>query len=172
MGFLDHLILRHLNLYIQYAWVDSLGEIITFPLYDMEGALTGYQRYDWKETKKKKYFSHITKGKLGVFGLDCLYQDNGLIFITEGIWDAIAIQSLGYSAIAVLANDPKHLVGLLKELKGKYSTELVAVCDGDSAGKKLAKYGDYSIILPEGEDPSSMTQYNLAEILSEELDNV
>jgi hypothetical protein len=41
--------------------------------------------------------------------------------------------------------------------------KLIAVCDGDSAGKKLAKYGNEVIYLPEKEDVGSLSdeQFNL-----------
>lgn len=176
MGFLDHISLRGLNLYKQHAIVDSLNEIVTFYLYDLQERLVGYQQYNWKGSKHKrstmegKYYSYITSGRKGIWGLDTLDPGEGEpIYLVEGIWDAIAIQRLGLNAIAVLCNNPKHLTKELQQLRVMYNTDIVAVCDGDTSGLMLAKYSDSAVRLPEGEDASSLDPVDLAMILLGEV---
>lgn len=75
------------------------------------------------------------------------------------------LHSYGFAAIAVLSNNPKPLHNQIR----LWSTnrQVIAVCDGDSGGKALAKYADSAIYLPDGEDPASCD----ANLLLKEIDN-
>lgn len=77
------------------------------------------------------------------------YLKNGVVYLTEGIFDAARMTNLGQSALAAMANNPprdyKNWLQLLNR-------PVVAVCDNDAAGRKLAKFGDYVEIVPEGKD--------------------
>ena len=64
----------------------------------------------------------------------------------EGIFKACRFHNFGLNALAVLGNNPKHLKSWLWSL----GYNLIAVCDGDKAGRKLAKFGMFSLYLPDG----------------------
>lgn len=138
--------------------MDYKTETVVFPLWNLSGQLIGTLDYKWLGDKKKneKYQPHIPKGKLAVYGLDS-YDKNKDLYIAEGVWDCIAIQATGRSCIAVLSNNPKHLTSWLRTLPNK----IIAVCDGDKAGKMLAKHGDHSVVLPAGKDASDLSIFNL-----------
>ena len=78
-----------------------------------------------------------------------MYQSSGVVYLTEGIFDAVRMTNLGKSAIASLTNDPpKDYINWFKMLNRK----IVVVCDNDKAGLKLSKFGDYVEVTPEGKD--------------------
>ena len=57
--------------------------------------------------------------------------------------------------ITVISNDPKHLRSWFRVLP----QQLIAVCDGDAAGRRLAKYGRSGVIhMPDGADVGSVSQ--------------
>jgi len=59
--------------------------------------------------------------------------------VTDGVVAAARLTESAYSVLAVLSNDPKReLRNWLKSLARK----VVVVCDNDSAGRRLAKFGD------------------------------
>jgi DNA primase len=65
-----------------------------------------------------------------------------VVFLTEGIFDAARLTERGYSALAALTNNPtKDLRNWLSMLNRK----VVAVCDNDAAGRRLAKFGDVAV---------------------------
>lgn len=170
MEFRHHLESR--NFKDEYGYVDQEKELVTFPLYNLEGKLQGMQIYNWKGNKLKRndehgrYWTYTPKGNTACWGLEHVDFDLPDIYITEGIFDALAVKALGLNAIAVMTNNPKNLKGTLGELSKVF--RLVALCDGDAAGKQLSKYGQYSIILPEGEDADSLPKQKLLEILENE----
>ena len=133
--------------------------IATFLLYNLSGQIVGYQQYNPAGTKsirnderhrdELKYFTFIgaeggTK-KTGVWGIETVGMDDPIVFLTEGVFDAVKIQNLGLPALAVLANDPHHLRPFFMAL----GRRLVAVADRDAAGSKLAKFADVSLVVPE-----------------------
>lgn len=72
---------------------------------------------------------------------------------------------MGFNALAVLTNDPKHLTSNLNCLP----FNLVYLCDGDRAGKVLGKLAKNVLFMPDGEDPGSMTDDQLLEVVSDYL---
>jgi len=56
----------------------------------------------------------------------------------------------GYSAVACFSNNPKHLRSWLK--LQRMLRPVVAVCDGDQAGRHLAKHGSSYHVMPENMD--------------------
>lgn len=142
----------------------------TFLLWNLSGELCGFQQYTPdapKNTKinnasDQKYWTLLGKeglneprkptAKQSVFGLELLNPKNPILFIAEGIFDVTPLHILGANALAVLSNDPKHL----KEWLRTMPYTVVALCEGGAAGRKLAKYGDYAVYLPEGQDPGDM----------------
>ena len=128
----------------------SFNEVFTFYLYDFGGNLTGYQQYRplgdksyRRNPKEGKYFTHITPGRVGVWGLQ-YHCPSPIMVITEGVFKAVRFHNLGINAIAVLSNDPVHLKQQLYLLSLTY--DLVVVPDPDKAGSKLTKYGTRFII--------------------------
>lgn len=101
--------------------------------------------------KTGRYYTWISKPNIGVWGLES-WTLSKTLFITEGVFDAARLTSRGYSAIAMLSND------LSPKLKNwmftvRASRPVIAVCDNDAAGKRLAKSGHTAIFSEvEGED--------------------
>lgn len=139
--------------------LDKKSGKVTFLLYNLSGQLVGYQRYNPKGHKfsdsnkdplMAKYYSYITKDPetktrmLAVWGVDTIRPGQPL-FIVEGIFDAAKIHNAGYPAIAVLANNPKHLRSWLRTLSNKR----IVIYDKDAAGRKLAKLGHKAYTVPE-----------------------
>lgn len=139
--------------------LDKKSGIVTFLLYNLTGQLVGYQRYNPKGHKfsnsnkdplMAKYYNYVIKDPetktrmLAVWGVDTIKIGRPL-FIVEGIFDAAKIHNAGYPAIAVLANDPKHLKSWLKTFPNKR----IVIYDNDAAGKKLVKLGHKAYTVPE-----------------------
>lgn len=92
--------------------------------------------------------------KVTAYGLEFLNYDDPLLFVVEGVFDAVRFHNMGLNCLAVLSCDPKHLKEWLRLLP----FYKVAVCDGDKAGLKLAEYGDHSFQCKEGNDPASESE--------------
>lgn len=146
---MQHLKRRHLNVELHRPVVDEENRVATFFLYNLSGSLVGYQQYRPDGDKKSandpklgKYFTHRPKQTLGVWGLESLHLTPHVLFVTEGVFDAARLTERGVSAVAVLSNNSgQDLRNWLSCLNRK----VVAVCDNDDAGKKLAKFGDVSV---------------------------
>ena len=162
---LKHLESRWLDV-AKYPNVTVTEEMVTFPLFNFSNKMVGIQIYNPTQPKKEvgdprlqKYFSYVTKpcasknAELAVWGLETVHWDDPILFLTEGIFDAARLHYFGLPAVAVLSNNPTHLSGWLMALP---STKIACV-QGDAAGKKLAKFGDLRVMLPEGRDVSDLT---------------
>ena len=147
----------------KYTGITITPLVATFPLWNVSGKMVGYQTYNPSKPKTHnpknphdaKYFTYSTKNELAVWGLetvDWLAIDKP-IFLTEGIFDAARLHYYGLQAIAVLGNNPKHLSNWLNLLP----SNTVSVVQGDLAGKKLAKFGNFSIFLPETKDVGDLS---------------
>lgn len=145
----EHLKDRHLDLELHRPVVDEVNRVATFYLYNLSGQLVGYQQYRPEGDKKPqnnpkegKYFTYRKQPTLAVWGVESLHLSNNVVFVTEGLFDAARLTKRGYSAIAALSNSPtSDLSNWLQCLNRK----VVAVCDNDSAGRKLAKFGHVAI---------------------------
>lgn len=143
--------------------LDEKNGIATFLLYNLSGQLVGYQQYNPNGTKQirndekqrdlLKYFTFVGdegdgsragKKKLAVWGLETVVSQDDTIFLTEGVFDAVKLQNVGLPALAVLANDPRQLKPFLFAL-GK---RVIAVCDDDDAGRKLASLAHVALCVP------------------------
>lgn len=160
---IQHLHNRHINFDIHRVWLDNEEYMATFPLLNLSGQLVGYQQYRPLANKEKKnnpkegrYFTYTKKDTRGVWGLES-WKFSKTLFITEGIFDACRLTDKGYSAIATMSNDPKHLLNLFYIIS--QDRPIVAICDNDSAGKKLAKYGTSSIIVEDGDLGDASEKY-------------
>lgn len=167
--FMMHLFKRCSGQYHLLGKVDSETQIVTFPLWNLSGQMVGFQQYNWRGDKKKnnnregKYWTYTPAGRIvPAWGYEYLSLDKGnILFVTEGVFDAISVMKLGYNCIATMTNHPKPLKQQLRVLP--YTT--VAICDGDNAGRKLASVCDCGIILPDGEDANSMKPEELGEVV-------
>ena len=153
----DHLIHRGGTTSMRHVVVDE--KYIYFYLYNLSGQMVGYQRYFKDGTKEfrnedradAKYYTYISKAAkgsvLGVYGLNSYHPQTDL-YIVEGVWDAIVLHKFGFSAIAVLCNNPEHLASWLFAIPNK----VIAIPDADKSGSKLIKYADSHVVLPDGYD--------------------
>lgn len=147
MTVLQHLHSRYMDTNLHKVWINEKECIATFPIWNLSGQLVGYQRYRPDKTKERnndpregRYFTRLKDSKVGVWGLESWYLSNTL-FVTEGIFDACRITNHGVSAIAVFGNDiPPTTLQWIKCI-GK-SRNIVAVCDNDAAGSRLARVGN------------------------------
>lgn len=147
-------------------------EVATFSLFNLSGQMVGYQNYRWNSNKKKnndpresRYYTWMEKDKLAVWGLETFYYRNDLLFLTEGVFDAVRLHNLGLPAIAVLSNNPKKLRGWLRTL----NRHVVAICDGDKAGRQLAKLGDEAVILNDDEDLGDLSEKKVKKVVDKWL---
>jgi len=74
------------------------------------------------------------------------------LYIVEGALGAVALHNLGLNSVAILGNNVKKLRGWLTSIP----YETIAVCDGDLASKKLAKYCDNFVQIPDGKDTGEL----------------
>lgn len=137
-----------------------------FPLYNLAGQLVGFQRYTPglpKQQKKSspedlKYFTYTPSNKVTAYGLHLLDKSKPYVFLVEGVFDACALHSLGYNALAVLTCDPVHLREWLQLLPYKK----LGMLDGDLAGFKLGTYCSSWAMCPKDEDPSDQSNEELS----------
>jgi hypothetical protein len=136
--------------------IDDAERVATFFLWNLSGKLVGYQQYRPEGEKKPqnnpkqgKYFTYRKQPTVAVWGVESLHLTPHVVFVTEGIFDAARLTERGMSALAVLSNntgwDLRNWLGMLNR-------KVVAVCDGDAAGARLAKFGDVSLCLLDGKD--------------------
>lgn len=154
----DYLRRRHLNLELHRPVVDEEERTATFFLYNLTGQLVGFQQHrpDAKKTPQKRgprearYFTYRKQPTHGVWGLESFHQSNGVVFLTEGVFDAARLTALGQSALATCCNDPQRDLANWLQCLGRH---VVVVADNDKAGRELAKFGNYVEYCPEvGQD--------------------
>jgi len=149
------------------VFLDEENGFVTFLLYNLSGQIVGYQRYNPDGSKTingrhsneladdAKYFTYIhTEGEekpregkksIGFWGLETVRPDDRLVFLTEGIFDAVKVHNAGYSALALLMNDPKKYRPWFRAM----SKVFVPILDRDDASTKLRKLGDRYFVVPE-----------------------
>ena len=169
MNLKEHLRQRNLNLELHRPILDYEHNVCTFYCWNLSGQVVGYQQYNPLGDKKifnskleGKYYTYRKLPTVVVWGVESLYQSDGVVYLTEGIFDACRMTNLGQSALAMMANNPpKDYKNWLKML----NRPTVAVCDNDVAGMKLAKFGDYVEVVPQGKDlgdaPDDYVEYLL-----------
>lgn len=165
MNIYQHLKERHINLELHRPIVDEENNIVTYLLYNLSGKIVGYQQYNPNGGKGKnnynckehgKYYTYRKSPTVAVWGVESLYQSQGVIYVTEGLYDAARMTEKGQSAIATLCNNPpKDYRNWLMML----NRPIVAVCDNDAAGRKLAKLGHYVEVVPESDLGSASDSY-------------
>ena len=160
---LEHLKSRHLDVNLHRPMVDEVERVATFYLYNLSGQLVGYQQYRPEGDKKPnnnpklgKYFTYRKTPTLAVWGVESLDLSPHVVFVCEGLFDAARLTQRGFSALAVLSNNPSpDLRNWLTCLNRK----VVAVCDNDAAGRKLAKFGDVVLFTDEKDLGDSSDEY-------------
>ena len=76
-------------------------------------------------------------GSTGIFNAGAVYGDQEIIFITEGVFDALSIIECGAAAVALNSTSNVHL--LINQLKAKQTRATFVLClDNDAAGKRAA----------------------------------
>lgn len=126
-----------------HHYIDQLGEIATFYLFDEYERFTGYQRYNPNSFEKKvnnsiegRYFNHNQRGELCIWGLEVLTLQ-GPLFITESIFKSAAIHSVGLNSITQLTSGvSKRFLDYVDAL----GMDTYFVGDMDAAGLKFSKY--------------------------------
>lgn len=156
---LNHLKSRHFNPDL-YQGLGLDGNVLTLPLWNQSGVMVGYQVYDHtkpkgsnKNPREQRYFTYVTPGQSAVWGLETLHND-GPLYLTEGVFDACRLHSRGFQAVAVLTNNPQHLLSWLYAL----TNTVIAAVQGDQPGRKLAGYTQYAVYLTEGKDVGDLTE--------------
>lgn len=172
MTFIEHLSQRGVR---DFSTI-IIGDAIYFLLYTLSGKLVGVQRYnpdgrkDARGSMRKrrtdvwlKYLTYVREGEIGVWGLHSIKEDTKIVFLTEGIFDAVSIHNTGNAAVAMLTANPKPF----KQWLDLLPYILVSAVDNDVTGKLLAKYGDYSV-KPDSayKDWNEMPQYLTDAIIS------
>lgn len=145
----EHLKKRHLDLELHRPVLDLENDVATFYLWNLSGKFCGYQQYrrfgekkPQNNPKQGKYFTFRKQPTVAVWGVESLHLTPHVVFVCEGVFDAARLTAKGVSALAVLSNntgwDLKNWLGMLNR-------RVVAVCDNDDAGRKLAKFGDVAV---------------------------
>ena len=167
----QHLKDRHFNTSLHKVWLlETPSErSATFPLWNLSGQLVGYQRYRPDATKEKKndpregrYFTRVKDRRVGVWGLESWRQSAALL-VTEGIFDAARLTNAGWAAIGVLSYDINDTTRSWLSILRQHRT-LIAVCDGDSSGKKLSKYTQHAIMCPDDKDVGSLSDQEFEDL--------
>lgn len=165
MDLLKHLESRWFNpsLY-SGVWIEP-DVSVTVAMWNFSGQMVGYQKYQPGAPRlhnngvNTRYHSWFGPNKIGAWGLESVDWQGGDLFLTEGVFNASRLHWHGLQAVAVIANDPKHLRDWLSLLPHRR----IAALDGDSAGLKLAKYADRSVQMPPGQDVGSLSERQFQE---------
>jgi hypothetical protein len=168
---LEHLAFRHFRP-TRYSGVTLTDDTMTLLLWNLSGEIVGTHTYRPLGDKKShdpntaKYFTKVTKDKSGFWGIETVEWSSTFLFVTEGIFDATRLHDCGFPAIAVLGNNPQHLVSWMKTLP--HTT--IAAVQGDKAGLMLSLCTDRAIFLPEGHDVDSLDTDTFLKLFSKYFD--
>jgi len=159
---------RHVDLNLYNVTIDEVEGTATFPLWNLSGQMVGYQQYRPSATKERrtnpkdsKYFTKVSPGQIGVFGVETLNMSPKYLFLVEGIFDAVRVHNLGFSCIATLSNNPVHL----KNWLGCLNRQIFGILDSDDAGNKLAKYCNNYYKIEDG-DLADSTSDTVVDVVS------
>jgi hypothetical protein len=144
--------------------VDHDNQLFTRFIYNLSGKVVGYQAYNWRADKKPRndisgrYWTWLSKPDskttaIGIMGLEHVRWGEAL-YLVEGQFEQATGAAYGLNCVAVLTNNPKHL----KNWLACYPGPVVALCQDDAAGRKLANLADRAIILPQDLDELSREQ--------------
>lgn len=163
MSVTEYLKSRNVDFTRTKVWVDEDMGVATFPMYNLSGKLVGYQKVNPNGLKKKfndpvlsKYYSWRNKDEIAIVGMES-WNYSPVLFVVEGVFDMARLHKAGCAALSLVSNDPsqtlKNWLWTVHKMR-----PVVAVCDGDKAGLKLAKAGSYSEQCPPGQDLSDVSE--------------
>lgn len=175
----SHLSSRFLDTSIHRTIIDEEENVATFFLYNLSGQIVGYQqyrplgdKYEYHQNPKLgKYFTYRNRHNptVALFGLESYDFTPNILFIVEGVFDAARLTSKGISCVATFCNNPP------KDYRNFFSClsrKTVVVCDGDKAGRRLAKFGDRYCVVPEEYKDLGAAPDDFINFLIEEYVNV
>lgn len=169
MDLTEHLKTRHFDMQLHSAWLDTAEGVVTFPLWNLSAQFVGYQQYRPAANKTKsnnpklsRYFTWRKDRVVGVWGLES-WRASRTLFVTEGVFDACRLTALGYAAVATLSNDVDPSLERWMWMVRR-ARPVVAVCDADAAGRRLARLGHRSHTLEHG-DLGSASEPTVLEIV-------
>jgi hypothetical protein len=167
----SHLRDRHLDLELHKPILDHDECVAIFLLWNLSGQVTGFQQYRPNANKVRnndphlsRYFTKRPKGVISIWGLESLHLTPAKLFITEGIFDAARLTERGYSAIAVLSNDPSSDVRSWVRLLNR---DTIAVTDADAAGRMLASVASRALVCEAGKDLGDAPDEYVDQLLKE-----
>lgn len=178
----DHLLARGCDPDAYHCHVDEVKRVATFMLYTLSGKLIGFQAYRPEAPKDRegkgfhprdlKYFTYVTRSAPGLidsvslFGFERFDVNDRIVYLVEGIFDAVAIHNLGLNALAALGNVGKGRLVPLRAQLAALGMTTIAVEDGDASGSELGRHTHHRIHCPPGEDPASMPPDQLRQLLA------
>ena len=115
-------------------------DVVSFPLYNFGRKRTGFIAYRpagakrVRNSEKGRYYTYITKGEVGVFGLESI-DFSPYILLVSGLFKATALHRLGQCALHVSSVSPRMLVQQLR----LYNRPYFAIGDNDSEGATFAR---------------------------------
>ena len=183
-----HLKFRHLDETKYTIFKSEDKRSVSFALWNLSGQLVGFQHYnplaksrfdksdkaEDRTFRDLKYYTWITKIEckkpirmIGVFGLDLLDFSDNNCFVCEGVFDACRLHNIGLNAIALFELNSQSINDWVSIL----GYNIIPVCDGDKAGRKLLKLstkGEY-IVVGDGKDLGDLTDEEINLLLADYL---
>jgi len=153
MSFLvDHLKERHVDL--RRTRVLIAENQAYFLCFNLLGQLIGYQKYNplgekahHNIPKLSKYFTCISEDHryAQAWGLETLSYRDDLLFITEGVFDAVRLHNLDLPAVAAFTSTPPDSLRHYLSMLGR---RLIGILDADEAGTRMASFCDDHYVVP------------------------
>lgn len=149
------------------VWIEP-GVSVTVAMWNFSGQMVGYQKYQpdaprlHDNSVNSRYHTWFGQGLIGCWGMESLDWRSDVVFLVEGIFNASRLHWHKLPALALIANDPKHLGNWLSMLPHRR----IAALDGDAASIKLTKYAHQFIQMPPGEDVSSLSENQFQEFFA------
>ena len=166
----QHLKHRYLDIALHRPFIDNTDGVVTFLLWNLSGQIVGLQTYRPTASKGRgndprlgRYFNRRKLPTVAVWGVESLHLTPSIVFVTEGIFDAARLTERGVSAVAVLSNDPS---GDVYNWLHSTARTVIAVCDADTAGSRLAKFGHYAHFTETGKDLGEASDEFVTELLA------
>lgn len=110
---------------------------------------------------------NVAGSKVSIFNGKALKQNEPFIFIVEGVFDALSIEELGYTAIATNSANHAKLVWEYIDANPTITSTFILLLDADDAGQKaqqklLAELTKRNIKAVEGYQPAGVKDINEA----------
>lgn len=167
-----HLLSRHLNPDRYHCVVDEENNVVTFFSFNLSGKVNGFQQYRPGASKEPnncpregRYFTYGSPGERVMWGMESFYYRDDVLFVTEGVFDAVRLHNLGLPAVAVFTCNPKDLTNWF----GMINRKVVMVADDDKAGEFFLKLGHECLVCKGGKDLGDMTDEQVRDLVKEYL---